>query len=130
MVTSELGPYALAHLRGVSGATRLADAIEERRYSGCMEAPLFLIRGLRFGDSSHPDERDAMRGEEALFLGLPAQGLLQNGQSLLNLGSHWKLIRTSSDGAVRDRYTGVAGELALAISKRNHPEVMPSIRTA
>jgi 2-dehydro-3-deoxygalactonokinase len=117
MVTSELGPYALPHLRGASSTTRFADNIEERRYSGCVEAPLFLIRGLRFGDDSHPDERDAMRGEEALFVGLLARGVLENGQSLLNLGSHWKLILSNSKGEIEASYTGIGGELALAISR-------------
>jgi 2-dehydro-3-deoxygalactonokinase len=129
MVTSELGPYSLAHLHGTSGMERLAESLDERTYVGCVRAPLFLARGLRFGSPADFGDMDAMRGEETLFMGLLNRGLLRKGDALLNLGSHWKLIRSNTAGEITGSYTGIGGELALAISRETILKaVLPEVR--
>jgi 2-dehydro-3-deoxygalactonokinase len=132
MVTSELGPYFLPHLHGATGIERLAKHVVKRQYVGCVCAPLFVVPGLRFGDAENRDERDGMRGEETLFFGLQDKGLIHRGEGLLNLGSHWKLIVSNAEGEIQGSYTGIGGELALAISRETLlksalPEVRPSV---
>jgi 2-dehydro-3-deoxygalactonokinase len=117
MVTSELGPYPVAHLDGPGNAQDLAVGVVVREVSGIVIAPLFLVPGIRFGGDGASEANDAMRGEETLIVGLLDKGLMQPGEALLNLGSHWKLIRTDVSATIVDSYTGIGGELIFAIAR-------------
>jgi 2-keto-3-deoxy-galactonokinase len=55
-----------------------------------------------------------MRGEETLCLGLAASGLLGPRSTLLNLGSHWKLIRLDAETRIESSVTSLSGELIHA----------------
>jgi 2-dehydro-3-deoxygalactonokinase len=52
-----------------------------------------------------------MRGEETLCLGLNALGLLNARSTLLNLGSHWKVIKLDQDARIVASLTSMTGEL-------------------
>ena len=117
MVTSELGPYPLAHIQGPAGVERLSENVVQRQLSAETPVPLFLVPGIRFGDERDSDASDAIRGEETLVMGMLAGGHLAPGDALLNLGSHWKLIRTNADSEIVGSYTGMGGELMLAVSR-------------
>jgi 2-dehydro-3-deoxygalactonokinase len=58
---------------------------------------------------------DVMRGEEMLCIGLLRQGVLPAGASLLNLGSHWKLVRTDAEGRIAWSITSLSGEMIQAV---------------
>lgn len=147
MVTSELGPYPVAHLDAPGGLAELAAGIERREYRGVVDAPLYLVAGIRFGalagrgvkpfeaapggaglagrgnDAAKNDAgdggKDAMRGEETLVMGLLAEGLLEAGEPLLNLGSHWKLVGTDASGRITDSFTGLGGEMIFAVARES-----------
>ncbi len=117
MVTSELGPYHVPHLQGPCGAPELAAGVVATRHAGRLDAPLFLVPGIRFGVDGACDGNDAMRGEETLIAGLLALQRMAPGDALLNLGSHWKLIGTDALGRIADSFTSVGGELIFAIAR-------------
>jgi 2-keto-3-deoxy-galactonokinase len=56
-----------------------------------------------------------MRGEETLCMGLLRQAVLPAGASLLNLGSHWKLVRTDVEGRIAWSVTSLSGEMIQAV---------------
>jgi 2-dehydro-3-deoxygalactonokinase len=117
MVTSELGPYTVPHLDAPCGVAELTAGLERRQYRGIVTAPIYLVPGIRFGSPAEPDSKDAMRGEETLIAGLLAQELLQPGEPLLNLGSHWKLVETDTAGRVTKSLTGLGGEMIFALAR-------------
>ncbi len=129
MATSELGPFPLSHIQGPAGVKRLSENVACRQFSAGRQIPLFLVPGIRFdGDG---EASDAIRGEETLVMGMLARGHLTPGDALLNLGSHWKLIRTNTDSEIIESRTGIGGELMLAVSretilKSNLPVERPS----
>jgi len=115
MATSELGPFPLSHISGPAGLKELSRHVARREFPAKPSIPLFLVPGIRFG--SDCDSLDAIRGEETLVMGFLVSGILSPGDALLNLGSHWKLIRTNSESQIVDSLTGTGGELMLAISR-------------
>jgi len=52
-----------------------------------------------------------MRGEETLLIGLHALGLLAPRSTLLNLGSHWKVIEFDQYARIASSVTSMTGEL-------------------
>jgi 2-dehydro-3-deoxygalactonokinase len=55
-----------------------------------------------------------MRGEETLLIGLHSLGLLQPRSTLLNLGSHWKVIDFDGHARIASSLTSMTGELIHA----------------
>jgi 2-dehydro-3-deoxygalactonokinase len=138
MATSELGPFPLSHIASPAGLKQLSDNVVQRSFPGEPSIPLFLVPGIRFGTDS--DSNDAIRGEETLIVGLLAGGRFAPGDALLNLGSHWKLIRTNPESQIIDSFTGNGGELMMAISRetilksilpkeRPHEVLMDAVQT-
>ncbi|HMI52029.1 MAG TPA: 2-dehydro-3-deoxygalactonokinase [Candidatus Saccharimonadales bacterium] len=130
MITSELGPYPVSHIPGPAGMQQLSANIAQRYFSTDRQIPLYLVPGIRFGNDCDPDASDAIRGEETLVMGMLAIGHLAPGDALLNLGSHWKFIGTNTASEIIDSYTGMGGELMLAVSretilKNNLPSERP-----
>jgi 2-dehydro-3-deoxygalactonokinase len=73
-----------------------------------------------------------MRGEETLVIGLGALGLLKPRSTLLNLGSHWKVIKLDQGGRIESSVTSMTGELihtaqTQTILASSVPPTRPSI---
>lgn len=117
MVTSELGPFPVDHIQGPAGITQLSENVVDKGYLKDLQAHLLLVPGIRFGSAGEDDASDAIRGEETLVMGLLARGSLGPGDALLNLGSHWKLIGINAKSEIVESYTGIGGELMLAVSR-------------
>jgi 2-keto-3-deoxy-galactonokinase len=58
-----------------------------------------------------------MRGEETLCIGLLRTAGLAPGGTLLNVGSHWKLVRVDERGRIAWSVTSLGGEMAHALSR-------------
>ena len=118
MITSPLGLREIPHLVAPAGLTAISEAVVQCHFPEITGLPFFLVPGVRSGaDRTVPAEvgaTDVMRGEETLCLGLAASGLLGPGSTLLNLGSHWKLIRLDAETRIESSVTSLSGELIHA----------------
>ena len=118
MITSPLGLRDIPHLVAPAGLAALSAAVVQCHFPEITGLPFFLVPGVRSGaDRTVPAEvgtTDVMRGEETLCLGLAASGLLGPRSTLLNLGSHWKLIRLDAETRIESSVTSLSGELIHA----------------
>ena len=121
MITSPQGLLEVPHVVGPAGARELADAARLRRLPDICDQPFLFVPGVRTvdrpGAPAGVGSGDVMRGEETLCIGLLAEKLLAPGASLLNLGSHWKLIGTNGAGQVAWSVTSLSGEMIHAVRK-------------
>jgi 2-dehydro-3-deoxygalactonokinase len=115
MITSPLGLIEVPHLPAPAGFRELAAGAVWRTFPDLTPLPFLLVPGVRSGSLESLREEigsaDVMRGEETLCLGLLATGRLAPGGTLLNLGSHWKVIRIDREGRIASSHTSLAGEL-------------------
>jgi 2-dehydro-3-deoxygalactonokinase len=115
MITSPLGLAEVPHVMAPAGLGELAAATERHSFPEITDLPVLLIPGVRSGprrcDHETVGQADVMRGEETLLLGLNALGILQPRSTLLNLGSHWKIIKLDQDARVASSVTSMTGEL-------------------
>lgn len=122
MITSAEGLAEVPHLQAPAGVVELAAAAERHPLPGLDGADLYLVPGIRTGELRLPPEAigsgDVMRGEETLFLGLAAAGLIAPGEALLSLGSHWKVLWADDEGRVAGSLTSLSGELLHAAQTR------------
>ena len=116
MITSALGLADIPHLSAPVGIAELAAQTKAFSFPEITELPFYLVTGVRSGAEKCTPENvsavDLMRGEETLCL-----GLLDNFQapfSVLNLGSHWKVIQVDAAGRVASSVTTISGELIYA----------------
>ncbi len=116
MITSVLGLADIPHLSAPVGIAELAAKTQVFSFSDITDLPFYLVTGVRSGSAQCTPENvaevDLMRGEETLCL-----GLLENFQapfSVLNLGSHWKVIQVDKAGRVASSVTTISGELIYA----------------
>ena len=108
-------PQGLAEVPHVQSPATLLDIASSSRWFDApdvTDVPLLLVPGVRTGATTHIV--DVMRGEETLCLGLLERGLISPRTSVLNLGSHWKLIRIDELGRIASSYTSISGELMRA----------------
>ena len=112
MISSPQGFTEVPHVQ--SPATLLDIAKSSRWFDvpDVTDLPLLLVPGVRTGAATNIV--DVMRGEETLCLGLLERGLISPHTSVLNLGSHWKLIRIDELGRIASSYTSISGELMRA----------------
>lgn len=119
MITSPQGLVEVPHLAAPAGARELAAAAQERLLSDVCELPFLFVPGVKTtalpGIATGVAATDVMRGEETLCVGLVAQGRLAPGGTLLNVGSHWKLIRIDAEARVAWSVTSLAGEMIQAV---------------
>ncbi|HVR69196.1 MAG TPA: 2-dehydro-3-deoxygalactonokinase, partial [Vicinamibacteria bacterium] len=98
MITSPQGLLDLPHVTAPAGTRDIAAAVREASFPDVSDLPFVFIPGVhtveRPGAAKGVVTADVMRGEETLCVGLLERGLLARGDALLNLGSHWKLVRT------------------------------------
>lgn len=113
MITSALGLLEIPHVPAPAGLAELRAAAVRTHFPAICNLPFVLVPGVATG---HPDaeDNDVMRGEEVLCLGLNTEALLSGGGTVLNLGSHWKVISIHKDGRILESYTTIAGELLFA----------------
>jgi 2-dehydro-3-deoxygalactonokinase len=116
MITSALGLADIPHLPAPVGIAELAKNTKSFSFPEITDLPFYLVTGVRSGFAQctpeNVSEADLMRGEETLCL-----GLLENFQapfSVLNLGSHWKVIQVDEEGRVASSVTTISGELIYA----------------
>jgi 2-dehydro-3-deoxygalactonokinase len=115
MITSPLGLAEVPHVRAPAGLNELAASTQRHSFPEITDLPILLIPGVRSGpprcDPETVGTTDVMRGEETLCLGLNALGLLNARSTLLNLGSHWKVIKLDQDARIVASLTSMTGEL-------------------
>ena len=114
MITSSIGVAEVPHVPAPAGVDDLAAASQLVRAPDVSELPLLLVPGIR---TSHGEvlQSDVMRGEETLVLGLLANGDIAAKDSVLNAGSHWKLVTTDASGRVAGSVTSTGGEVLHAV---------------
>lgn len=115
MITSPLGLAEVPHVPTPAGLNDLAEATRQYNFPEITDLPILLIPGARSGprrcDQETVGTTDVMRGEETLLIGLHALGLLAPQSTLLNLGSHWKVIEFDQYARVGSSVTSMTGEL-------------------
>ncbi|MGE0132246.1 MAG: 2-dehydro-3-deoxygalactonokinase [Blastocatellales bacterium] len=115
MITSPLGLAEVPHVAAPAGSNDLAAATQKHSFPEITDLPILLIPGVRSGprrcDQETVGKADVMRGEETLVVGLNTLGLLAPRSTLLNLGSHWKLIKLDEAARIASSVTSMTGEL-------------------
>ncbi len=115
MITSPLGLAEVPHVAVPASLQALIAGTQRHAFPAITELPVLLVPGVRSGplqcDAETIGRADVMRGEETLCVGLNALGLLPPGATLLNLGSHWKLIRLDEHARIAASVTSLSGEL-------------------
>lgn len=115
MITSPLGLAEVPHVAAPASLQDLVNGTQKHAFPHITDLPFFLVPGVRSGplqcDASTIGTADVMRGEETLCVGLTALGLLPSASTLLNLGSHWKLIRLDEQARITASVTSLSGEL-------------------
>lgn len=118
MITSPLGLAEVPHVPAPAGHAELAAGVERHRFPDVTGLDVLLVPGVRSGPPrvgmTGIGEADLMRGEETLCIGLLERGWLAPGGTLLNLGSHWKVVRIGADRRIDSSLTSMAGELVHA----------------
>lgn len=117
MITSALGLQEVSHVAAPAGCCELAAGAVQYVDSGLDTLPITLFPGVRSGAWGNPAaiaDTDIMRGEETLCMGLTA---LRPGplRTVINLGSHWKIIHLNEQGQITSSHTTLSGELLHAI---------------
>ncbi|MBI1760868.1 MAG: 2-dehydro-3-deoxygalactonokinase [Acidobacteria bacterium] len=115
MITSPLGLAEVPHVAAPATLPDLIAGTQRHVFPHITDLPVWLVPGVRSGplqcDAATIGSADVMRGEETLCLGLTALGLLPPASTLLNLGSHWKLIRLDEQSRIVASVTSLSGEL-------------------
>lgn len=119
MITSAQGLLEVPHVAAPAGSGDLAVAAREAVLPDVADLPFLFMPGVRTvsrpGAPGGIGATDVMRGEETLCVGLLGQAVLPAGASLLNLGSHWKLVRTDAEGRIAWSVTSLSGEMIQAV---------------
>jgi len=136
MITSPLGLAEVSHVPTPAGLNELAAATRQYSFPETTDLPILLIPGARSGprqcDQETVGTTDVMRGEETLLIGLHALGLITPRSTLLNLGSHWKVIEFDGSARIASSVTSMTGELIHAAQTQtilagSVPQARPSV---
>lgn len=115
MITSSLGLAEVPHVIAPAGIEELAANLHRCEFPEITPLPILLVPGVRSGspqiDLHSVASSDLMRGEETLCLGLIASGLAPKPCTVLNLGSHWKVIKIDEAGRIAGSVTALTGEM-------------------
>jgi len=118
MITSALGLVEVPHITAPAGIAELAANVSHCEFPAITQLPVLLVPGVRTGprdaDLNNVNAADVMRGEETMCMGLLAAGLAKPPCTVINLGSHWKVINIDADGRIAGSRTSLAGELVHA----------------
>jgi 2-dehydro-3-deoxygalactonokinase len=115
MITSPLGLAEIPHVAAPAAWQDLVAGTQRQTFPQITDLPILLVPGVRSGPlhcTAHDiGLADVMRGEETLCVGLTARGWLEPNATLLNLGSHWKLIHLDEQSRLAASLTSLTGEL-------------------
>jgi 2-dehydro-3-deoxygalactonokinase len=115
MITSSLGLAEVPHVTAPAGAKDLAANVRQYDFPDITHLPVLLVPGVRTGfpevDLTIIESADLMRGEETMCIGLVAMGSIPTPCTVLNLGSHWKVIGIDAQGRITKSITSLAGEM-------------------
>jgi 2-dehydro-3-deoxygalactonokinase len=114
MITSSLGLREVPHVEAPAGLDDLAAHVSVLE-SDVSPLPIALIPGVRTYGTGLLD-RDVMRGEETLVVGLLHSGEIAPGSAVLNAGSHWKLIAIDDRSRIAMSRTSLGGELVHVVT--------------
>ncbi len=116
MITSPLGLAEVPHVPAPASADDLARGAQRTTFPDIADLPFWLFPGVRSGEHASDDvsQMDVMRGEETLCAGLAVAERHPPPFTLLNLGSHWKLIQVDAAGRIARSRTTLTGELIHA----------------
>jgi 2-dehydro-3-deoxygalactonokinase len=119
MITSPQGLLDLPHVAAPAGAREIAASARQATFPDVSSLPFLFVPGVRTIERAAAARglvsADVMRGEETLCVGLLDRGLLPRGGTLLNLGSHWKVVRTDAEGRIAWSVTSLSGEMIRAV---------------
>ncbi len=122
MITSSSGLEEVPHILAPAGQKELTAGVRVIERPEIGELPILLVPGIKTvfaaAKRAKTAHSDVMRGEETLCVGLIAAGKLVPGGTLLNLGSHWKAIRTDASNRVLSSVTTLSGELIHAVQSQ------------
>ena len=116
MIGSSLGLRNVPHVAAPADLEDLAAALQPVEAADIVDRPIWIVPGVRTLEAG--DERqlgDVMRGEETLCLGELACGLVEPGDTLVSIGSHWKRIAIDVTGRVAGSRSSLGGELVDAV---------------
>ncbi|MCI0661959.1 MAG: 2-dehydro-3-deoxygalactonokinase [Acidobacteria bacterium] len=115
MITSSLGLVEVPHIKAPAGVDEMRTNLGCFKFPEITSLPVFLVPGLRTGardvDLNSIDRSDLMRGEETMCIGLIESGLAPKPCTILNLGSHWKVISIDQRGKITGSITTLSGEM-------------------
>jgi 2-dehydro-3-deoxygalactonokinase len=115
MITSSLGLIEVPHLTAPAGIKELAANVRRCDFPDITKLPVLLVPGVRTGaqpaDPETVNSADLMRGEETMCVGLITSGLAKAPCTVINLGSHWKIIAIDADDRIAGSLTSLAGEM-------------------
>jgi 2-dehydro-3-deoxygalactonokinase len=115
MITSPLGLAEIPHVAAPAALQDLIAGTQRHDFPHITGLPILLVPGVRSGPlnctADNIGTADVMRGEETLCVGLTALGWLTASATLLNLGSHWKLISLDEQARIAASLTSLTGEL-------------------
>jgi len=122
MITSSLGLEEVPHIPAPAGQRELSAHVRLIQRPDVSDLKILLVPGiltiLAAKDATRAAQIDVMRGEETLCVGLLSMGNLAPGGTLLNLGSHWKAIRSDADRRIVSSATTLSGELIHAVQSQ------------
>lgn len=135
MITSSLGLMDVPHVSAPAGLNDLSAAMRRHEFPDVTDLPVQLVPGVRSGpikrDAQTVAQSDVMRGEETLCLGLVALNLAPPPATVLNLGSHWKLIQLDAAGRIAKSITSLSGEMIHVVQSNTIlSSGLPSERSA
>ena len=112
MITSPLGLREVPHVTAPAAAAMIARLAWHGVIEEVSSLPMILFGGVRSGELASADwtASDVMRGEETLCLGMTYPAPF----TVLNLGSHWKVIEVDEQRRIARSRTTLSGELILA----------------
>jgi 2-dehydro-3-deoxygalactonokinase len=118
MIGSSLGLAEVPHVPAPAGLAELAAGTRRHDRPEVTPLPVYIVPGVRTGELSGDlagiCNADVMRGEETLCLGLAELAIVHGPATVLNLGSHWKLISIDGQNRVAGSVTSLSGELIHA----------------
>jgi len=119
MIGSPQGLQEVPHVPAPAGRAELATGMAQVALPG--GAVLRIVPGVRFGPAratvAEVGQTDVVRGEEILCIGLHEQGLLPDGGTIVNLGSHWKRLSLDGQARLAESVSCLSGELLQAVSQ-------------